>query len=206
MKPVPEHCRAAVVVAPGEPLEIHDVQVPTESEHGSLLVETALATICGSDIHICEGDVGSSEVANVFAVIPGHEMVGWVAKLGPGVTVDSVGQELRCGDRSLLVGAPVRAATRGPVQLGRHGHHPLPTVRDQHGVRRDEGVDRDQACPDVRLSSDSHGLGQSHPPASARNHLRRSGERPCVRPLDGSITRGRVRVAPSIRTVRDSPS
>lgn len=83
-----------MLVGPNQPLEIVDVPVPRELEPGAILVKTTVATICGSDVHAATGAIGG-----VFPRILGHEMTGRVARLGPGVTHDSVGQELAVGDR-----------------------------------------------------------------------------------------------------------
>jgi threonine dehydrogenase-like Zn-dependent dehydrogenase len=93
---IPTTARAAALVAYKEPLEIVEAPVPGELEHGAILAEVLVATICGSDVHVADGEVA------IDAPLPrilGHEMMGRVAKLGPGVTHDSVGQELKVGDR-----------------------------------------------------------------------------------------------------------
>jgi L-iditol 2-dehydrogenase len=96
---VPDTCRAAALVAPGEPLAIMDVQVPAELERGAILVRTTAATVCATDIHLWEGSVGSKDAGSQFPVILGHEMTGTVARLGEGVSADTLGQPLREGDR-----------------------------------------------------------------------------------------------------------
>src|SRR4051794_33981995 len=93
---LPTTARAAALVEYGRPLELLDVAVPA-LEPGSILVKTTVATICASDVHIWQGEVGFQEA--VFPRILGHEMTGRVAALGPGVTRDSVGQPLAEGDR-----------------------------------------------------------------------------------------------------------
>jgi len=93
---LPTTARAAALVGYGRPLELLDVAVP-ELEPGSILVKTTAATICASDVHIWQGEVGMVEA--VFPRILGHEMTGRIAALGPGVTADSVGQPLAEGDR-----------------------------------------------------------------------------------------------------------
>jgi threonine dehydrogenase-like Zn-dependent dehydrogenase len=95
---IPSSCKAAVLVEVGEPLEIIDVEVPDRLEHGAILVETAAATICATDVHKWDGSGGYSPVLP-GPVILGHEMTGRVVRLGEGVTRDSVGQDLAIGDR-----------------------------------------------------------------------------------------------------------
>ena len=55
---IPATARAAALVGYGEPLELMDVQVPDRLEPGALLVRTAAATICASDVHLWEGERG----------------------------------------------------------------------------------------------------------------------------------------------------
>jgi threonine dehydrogenase-like Zn-dependent dehydrogenase len=98
MAGVPKTARAAVLVATNQPLEIHDVQVPDKLEHGSILVKTTSATICGSDVHDWLGDRGDLTRLR-FPRILGHEMVGRIVQFGEGEPRDSVGAPLEEGDR-----------------------------------------------------------------------------------------------------------
>ncbi len=88
--------KAAVFTKPGVPMEIKDLPIP-EVEPGAMLIKVSLANICGSDVHIWEGTFpwGAGDQPRVI----GHEMVGRVHKLGPGVSTDSMGQPLQEGDR-----------------------------------------------------------------------------------------------------------
>jgi L-iditol 2-dehydrogenase len=96
---VPETCRAAALVAPGKPLEVLEVRVPDRLERDAVLVRTTAATVCATDVHLWEGSVGSKDAGARFPVILGHEMTGRVARLGEGVTTDSLGSPLGEGDR-----------------------------------------------------------------------------------------------------------
>ncbi|MFH1484860.1 MAG: zinc-binding dehydrogenase [Chloroflexota bacterium] len=98
MTGLPSTCKAVVLHEFGEQLKIEDVKMPEHVEPGAVLVKSEMVTICGTDIHFWLGEVaGRSEVK--LPTIPGHESVGRVAKLGEGVTHDSVGQPLKEGDR-----------------------------------------------------------------------------------------------------------
>ena len=44
-------CRAAVVTAHNQPLEIQRVPVPDPLEPGALLVKITASTLCGTDVH-----------------------------------------------------------------------------------------------------------------------------------------------------------
>ncbi|MFA6966485.1 alcohol dehydrogenase AdhP [Bosea sp. (in: a-proteobacteria)] len=74
--------KAAVVHAFGKPLVIQDVPVPVPGP-GELLVKVLACGVCHTDLHAAEGDW---PVKPVPPFIPGHEVVGVVAQLGPGVT------------------------------------------------------------------------------------------------------------------------
>ncbi|MFD8814199.1 alcohol dehydrogenase catalytic domain-containing protein [Streptomyces sp. NPDC059627] len=70
-------CQAAVLWAPGQPLEIRDVQL-IEPQPGEVLVRTAAAGICGTDLHFA---VGAFSYRTPTAL--GHE-AGTVAAVGAG--------------------------------------------------------------------------------------------------------------------------
>jgi hypothetical protein len=84
MSDIPKTCKAAILVEYEKPLEIWDVQVPSEIQPGAVLVKNNVATICGSDLHLWEG--ATKAVLNArLPVILGHEVVGTVVKLGEDV-------------------------------------------------------------------------------------------------------------------------
>jgi threonine dehydrogenase-like Zn-dependent dehydrogenase len=88
--------KAAVFYGVGKPFEIRDVSLP-DIEPDAALIKVSLANICGSDLHFWRGDapLRISDDGWIF----GHEMMGRVAKLGGKVKTDSLGRELREGDR-----------------------------------------------------------------------------------------------------------
>jgi alcohol dehydrogenase, propanol-preferring len=88
-----ERMRAAVVHEFGKPLAIEEIPVPVPGP-GEVLVRVAASGVCHTDLHAAEGDW---PVKPKLPFIPGHEGVGIVADLGPGVT------GLKEGDR---VGVP----------------------------------------------------------------------------------------------------
>jgi uncharacterized zinc-type alcohol dehydrogenase-like protein len=78
--------------AAGEPL------APTVIERravgpNDVLIEVTHAGICHSDIHTVNGDWGPQP----FPVVPGHEIVGVVAEVGPAVTRHQVGDRVGVG-------------------------------------------------------------------------------------------------------------
>jgi D-arabinose 1-dehydrogenase-like Zn-dependent alcohol dehydrogenase len=98
MSNIPKTSRAACVVAFKNPLELRDIPIPDTLEPGAILVQTEVASICGSDVHLWQGELGPGARLQL-PVILGHEMMGRVARLGPGVMHDSAGQPLAVGDR-----------------------------------------------------------------------------------------------------------
>lgn len=65
-------------------------EVPTpEPAPGQVLIKVSQVGMCGTDLHIHEGDFGA-----VFPLIPGHELVGVVDRLGEGVTRFRIGEQV----------------------------------------------------------------------------------------------------------------
>ena len=84
--------RAAVLVAPGKPLETWDLPDPP-LEPGAVLLETIASEVCGTDVHLFHGRLAGVP----YPIIPGHVSVGKVLEARD-VTVDVNGQALRAGD------------------------------------------------------------------------------------------------------------
>jgi len=78
---MPKTMRAAVVREFGKPLAVEEVPVP-EVGPGQILVKIAATGVCHTDLHAAEGDW---PVKPQPPFIPGHEGVGHVAAVGPGV-------------------------------------------------------------------------------------------------------------------------
>ena len=89
--------RAAVLEELGAPLRVREFPVP-EPEPGAIIVAIEVATVCGSDLHIWEGDLGATYTVPMPLII-GHEVVGRIVSLGAGAERDSVGRQLRLGGR-----------------------------------------------------------------------------------------------------------
>lgn len=93
MEKLPKKSRAAVLKAPRERVEIREIEIPSP-EPGAMVAKVEAATVCGTDVHIWQGDLQPE-----WPVGLGHEMVGRVAALGEGVALDAADQPLRVGDR-----------------------------------------------------------------------------------------------------------
>ena len=96
--------RAAVLREIGTPLRIEDVAIP-EPGHGEILIKVTACGVCHSDLHAIEGDW--TPLPNL-PLIPGHEVTGHVAALGPGVS------DLKVGD---AVGVPWMYSSCGACEF-----------------------------------------------------------------------------------------
>ncbi len=88
--------KAVVITAPGQ-VEVTTVPDPTPGPR-EVVVEVAGCGICGTDLHILQG-----EFAPTLPVIPGHEFAGEVVAVGGAVTELRVGDEVAV-DPSLYCG------------------------------------------------------------------------------------------------------
>lgn len=82
--------KAAVVTDFSSPLELREVPIP-EPGPGQLLVRLETCGICHTDIHAAHGDW---PVKPALPLIPGHEGVGIVDRVGPGVPESRIGQRV----------------------------------------------------------------------------------------------------------------
>ena len=82
--------KAAVVTSFTEPLQIQDLPVP-EPGPGQVLVKIEASGLCHTDIHAARGDW---PIKPTPPFIPGHEGVGPIEKVGPGVDPSRVGQRV----------------------------------------------------------------------------------------------------------------
>ena len=89
--------RAAVITGPGQ-VEVATVDDPTPRS-GEVVVAVAACGICGTDLHILDG-----ELAPTLPVVPGHEFAGEVVALGHDVAGLAVGDRVAV-DPSLYCGA-----------------------------------------------------------------------------------------------------
>ena len=73
--------RAMVLRRPGTPLQDCIVSDP-EPGFGQVLVKIVACGVCRTDLHVVDGDLTEPKLP----IIPGHEIVGRIEALGPGVT------------------------------------------------------------------------------------------------------------------------
>jgi alcohol dehydrogenase, propanol-preferring len=120
----------AMVLRRPSPIEdrpLHLEERPTpEPGDGELLVRVERCGVCRTDLHVVEGDLPPLRPS----VVPGHEIVGTVARLGPGV------QSLSEGDR---VGVPWLHRTCGRCEYCVTGRENLCDRKEFTGYSADGG-------------------------------------------------------------------
>ena len=82
--------RATVFHAPND-IRVEEVERPRASS-GEAVIRITLTTICGTDLHILKGEYPVKP-----GLIIGHEPVGVIHELGPGVTGYAVGDRVLVG-------------------------------------------------------------------------------------------------------------
>jgi propanol-preferring alcohol dehydrogenase len=71
------------------PLRAARIAVP-EPGPGEVLVRVLACAVCRTDLHVAEGDLAPHR----SPVVPGHEVVGRIEELGPGVTTLTMGERV----------------------------------------------------------------------------------------------------------------
>lgn len=84
--------RAAVIPAPGQPVEVRTFPKPV-LEPGAVLLKTLAAEVCGTDVHLWHGRLAGVP----YPLIPGHVSVGEVIETG-GTVFDTEGRPVRAGN------------------------------------------------------------------------------------------------------------
>lgn len=125
--------KAARLIEPGKPLEIHDVPVP-ELEPGEILVEVRACGICGTDLHLAvTGDMPVERMP----ITLGHEAAGVVALVGSEV------KDFAEGDRVALF--PAAYCGECPYCLA--GRESLCEASKVYGMARDGALANFVAAP-----------------------------------------------------------
>jgi propanol-preferring alcohol dehydrogenase len=108
---VPEKMHAMVLDKPGQPLQYREMPV-AEPGPGQVLVKVHACGVCRTDLHVVDGELTEPKLP----IIPGHEIVGSVARKG--ANVDSV----HVGER---IGVPWLGFTCGKCRFCREGKENL---------------------------------------------------------------------------------
>ena len=101
-----------------KPLKLVDLEVP-EPREGQVRVKVSVCGVCHTDLHTVEGDLDLP----VLPIVPGHEIVGVIDKVGDGVSEERVGER---------VGVPWLYETCGRCEFCAEG--------------------RENLCPDARFT------------------------------------------------------
>ncbi|NED51583.1 alcohol dehydrogenase AdhP [Micromonospora aurantiaca] len=144
--------RASVVTAFDRPMEITERPVP-EAGPGEILVRVEASGLCHTDIHAARGEW---PVKPTPPFVPGHEGVGLVEQVGPGVTEHAVGDRVAlpwlgwaCGTCSYCVtGWETLCESQrntGYSIDGAHAEYAVASAR--YAVRVPDGVDPFEAAP-----------------------------------------------------------
>ena len=117
--------RAMLLDAPGRPLRPAELPVP-EPGPGEVLVRVRACGVCRTDLHLVDGELPDPKLP----VVPGHEIVGEVAALGPGVDGLALGRR---------VGVPWLGRTCGVCRFCRSERENLCDAPVFTGYTRDGG-------------------------------------------------------------------
>lgn len=103
--------RAMLLDRPGRPLRLAEMPTPSPGP-GQVLVRVRACAVCRTDLHVVDGELPEPKLP----LVPGHEIVGEVTGLGPGV------ERLALGQR---VGVPWLGHSCGACRYCREGHENL---------------------------------------------------------------------------------
>ncbi len=81
--------RAMVLDVPGEPLRVAEVPVPEPGE-GQVLLRVHCCAVCRTDLHVVDGELPDPRLP----LIPGHQIVGTVEKIGEHTDSFTVGERV----------------------------------------------------------------------------------------------------------------
>lgn len=80
--------KAMQLDAPGKPMHMVERELPEPGE-GEIRIAISACGVCRTDLHVVDGDIRGE-----LPIIPGHEIVGRIDKLGSGVCGHTVGRRV----------------------------------------------------------------------------------------------------------------
>ncbi|BBK38783.1 alcohol dehydrogenase [Allostella sp. ATCC 35155] len=83
---------AMLLDLPGTPLRLAELPDP-EPAAGEVRIRVAACGVCRTDLHVVDGDLPPGPLP----IIPGHEIVGRIDRIGPGVADLAIGQRVGVG-------------------------------------------------------------------------------------------------------------
>ena len=117
--------RAMVLERAGEPLKLMELPAPLPKA-GELLLKVLACGICRTDLHVVDGELTEPKLP----LVPGHQIVGLVEHVGPGV------EGVKPGD---AVGVPWLGGTCGECAYCLGGHENLCDNALFTGYQKDGG-------------------------------------------------------------------
>ncbi len=126
-------------------VSVEDVPEPTILNDHDIILEVGLTATCGSDLHLMGGYIPAMRAGDVL----GHEFMGTVAEVGPGVTKHQV------GDRVVVVSFTPRQVTAFTAHLpwAPRGSTPPAARRRGSPSACRAGRDRPRAPPPPRAAA-----------------------------------------------------
>ena len=96
-----EKGRASVLDGPEGKFSIEEYDLPKVGD-GEVLVKVDLCGVCGTDAHVYHGRLFFAS----YPLVLGHEPMGTIVGLGPGIETDTLGRPVKGGDRVYVGYAP----------------------------------------------------------------------------------------------------
>ncbi|RME31337.1 MAG: zinc-binding alcohol dehydrogenase family protein [Candidatus Zixiibacteriota bacterium] len=103
--------KAMILKVRGRPLELTEIHVPSPAPR-QVLLKVHTCGVCRTDLHVIDGDLKEPKLP----LVPGHQIVGTVVKLGDGVSSFRLGQR---------VGVPWLGGSCGACRYCRTGRENL---------------------------------------------------------------------------------
>src|SRR5689334_21873502 len=129
--------QAMVLPGRGATLQLRDLPDPIPAE-GEIRIKVSACGVCRTDLHVVDGELPDIR----YPIIPGHEIVGRIELIGPGVTTHGI------GDR---VGIPWLGHTCGTCRFCHQGMENLCDRPLFTGYTRDGGF-ASHAIADARYA------------------------------------------------------
>ncbi|MGI9294022.1 MAG: zinc-dependent alcohol dehydrogenase family protein [Pseudomonadales bacterium] len=117
--------RAMLFETAGQPLRLVKLAIP-EPQAGQLQIKVSACGVCRTDLHVIDGDLQEP----ALPLIPGHQIVGTISKLGAGVRQFALGQR---------VGVPWLGGSCGACRYCNDGQENLCDDAIYTGYQRDGG-------------------------------------------------------------------
>jgi len=110
---------------PGSALEETELPLPSPGD-GQVRIRVEACGVCRTDLHVVDGELPQAN----YPIVPGHEVVGIVEALGPGVLSPALGER---------VGVPWLGHTCGACVYCQEGRENLCEAAEFTGCTRDGG-------------------------------------------------------------------